>query len=118
MKDVVYRKRDLFKNRGRIVSVIENVAQHDSSTRVVKNFVYMVSRVDAVPKTLPTPKIRMLKGVDTQAREERFVFKVKGSVYIKEKRFIFELRYCHSLNVLMQWKTALVPAEKSVVAVN
>lgn len=118
MKDVVCRKRDLFKNRGRIVSVIEDVTQHDINTRVVKNFVYIVRRVDAVPKMLPTPKIRMLKGVDTQARQEHFIFKVKGAVYIKEKRFIVELRYSHSLNIFMQWKTSAVPVEKLTVAVN
>ncbi|MEI8012550.1 MAG: hypothetical protein WCI27_08775, partial [Candidatus Omnitrophota bacterium] len=108
MKDVMYRKRDLARNRGRVVSVIENVTQHDNNTRVVKNFIYMVTRVDAVPKNPPSPKIRMMKGVDTLSRQERFVFKVKGVVYIKEKRFIFELKYCHSLNVDMQWKIAAI----------
>ncbi len=116
MKQVSYRKHDLARYRGRAISVGETVAENDCDSRVVKNFIYLVTRVDALPAALPAPQIRMMKRVDTTAQQEHFVFKVKGVIYIKKNRFIFQIRYCHSLNILMSWKTQLLSSQKPSVA--
>jgi len=116
MKSVTYQKSDLSRNRGRAISIRENVADKDSHTRVVKNFVYLVTRVDAVPEQIPQPEIRVLKKIDTERRREGFVFKVKGVIYIKKNRFIFQIAYGHSLNVQILWKTHVLAPDKPVVA--
>ena len=116
MKHVAYKKNDLAHNRGRAISVRENIADKESDTRVVKNFIYLVRRVDAVPEQMPSPQIRILKKIDTERRSEGFVFKVKGVIYIKKNRFIFQIRYAHSLNVQIVWKTHVLAPDKPVVA--
>ena len=116
MKRVAFKKNDLSRNRGRFISIRENDADKDSDTRVVKNFVYLVTRADAVPEQLPQPQIRILKKIDTERRREGFVFKVKGVIYIKENRFIYQIRYAHSLNIQIVWKTHVLAADKPVVA--
>ena len=116
MKCVTYQKNDLSRHRGRSISIRENVADKDSETRIVKNFVYLVTRVDAVPEELPQPQIRVLKKIDTERRNEGFIFKVKGMIYIKKNRFIFQVCYGHSLNVQILWKTLVLAPGKPVVA--
>jgi hypothetical protein len=116
MKQVAYRKNDLAHNRGRAISIRENVADKESDTRIVKNFVYLVTRVDSVPAQTPSPEIRILKKIDTERHREGFVFKVKGVIYIKKNRFIFQIRYGHSLNIQILWKTHVLAPGKPVVA--
>ena len=116
MKCVTYQKNDLSRNRGRSISIRENVADKDSDTRIVKNFVYLVTRVDAVPEVIPQPEIRILKKIDTDRRSEGLVFKVKGAIYIKKNRFIFQVCYGHSLNVQILWKTHVLAPGKPAVA--
>jgi hypothetical protein len=116
MKTVTYKKNDLSRNRGRAISICENVADKDSDTRVVKSFVYLVTRADAVPEVLPQPQIRVLKKIDTERQREGFMFKVKGVIYIKKNRFIFQIAYAHSLNVQIVWKTHVLAPDKPVVA--
>ena len=116
MKRVAYKKTELSNNRGRAISIRENDADKESDTRIVKNFVYLVSAADAVPGNLPQPEIRILKKIDTEHRKESFVFKVKGLIYIKKNRFIFKVRYVHSLNVQVVWKTHVLAPDKPVVA--
>jgi hypothetical protein len=113
MRHVVYTKNDLVRSRGRVVSVRENIADADSDTCVVKNFVYLVRRVDACPpvESLPSPQIRIHKKVDTQHPAEGFFFKVKGVVYIKKNRFIFQIRYSHSLRIRILWKTHVLSSD-------
>lgn len=116
MREVAYKKNDLSDSRGRVISIRENVADKDSVTRVVKNFIYLVTRADCVPEEIPQPEIRILKKIDTERHREGFVFKVKGVIYIKKNRFIFQIRYAHSLNVQILWKTHVLVPGKPVVA--
>ncbi len=116
MKRVCYKKSDLSRNRGRAVSIRENIMDKESDTRVVKNFVYLVTRADAVPEDLPQPEIRILKKIDTERHREGFMFRVKGVIYVKKNRFIFQIRYAHSLNIQILWKTHVLASDNPVVA--
>lgn len=116
MKSVAYKKHDLSRDRGRCISVRENAGDKDSDTLIVKNFVYLVTRVDVVPEQLPEPEIRILKKIDTEHHSEGFLFKVKGVIYIKKNRFIYQIRYGHTLNVRILWKTHVLAPDKPVVA--
>ena len=115
MRQVAYTKKQLAHNRGRSMSICENVADEDSKTSIVKNFIYLVTRVDSIPQDLPDPEIRILKKVDMKARTEEFLFKVKGTAYIKKNRFIFQVRYCHGLKISILWKTHVLSSEKPAV---
>ena len=114
MRQVAYKKHDLALNRGRVISVRENIAENDSDTSVVKNFVYLVTAADAVPKEIPQPEIRIIKRIDNQRHSERFIFRVKGVVFIKKNRFVYQIRYAHSLNIQILWKTHVLSMDNPV----
>ncbi|MEI6438085.1 MAG: hypothetical protein WCO69_04990 [Candidatus Omnitrophota bacterium] len=105
MKNVIYAKKELKGNRGRVVSVRETVPDKDCDTTIRKSFVYLTRRVDEVPEKVPSPDIRVLKGVDTECQREAFLMRVKGTVYFKQGRFIHQVDYLHTLVVKMLWKT-------------
>ncbi len=112
MKQVAYIKQELSRNRGRLISVRENMSDSDSETMTRKNFVYLVTRVDAVPEQVPVPQIKIVKKVETGQRFEAFLFKVKGVIYIKKNRFIFQVRYCHTLGIKVFWRTHVLSSDK------
>ncbi len=115
MKRVTYIKRE-FVDRGRVVSIRENQDDKDCLTRVMKNFVYLVFHADAIPEDIPAPEISIVKQISSVKKTETFVFKVKGAVFVKEKRFIYCVKYCHSLCVHMFWKTHVLSTKPAVLA--
>ena len=115
MKNVAYIKRTLV-DRGRVISIRENQSDKDCSTRVMKNYVYLVSNVDSIPQELEPPEVRVIKKIMAENKSEIFVFKVKGDIYVKEKRFIYRIRYCHSLCVHLFWKTHVLSTKPVALA--
>ena len=105
MKNVIYAKRELTRNRGRAISVRETLPEKDCDTSTRKSFVYLVRRVKALPEQVSSPEIRVVKVVDSQARRELFFLRVKGVVYFKKGRFVRRVDYLHTLVVKMFWKT-------------
>ncbi|MFH0753642.1 MAG: hypothetical protein V2A70_03650 [Candidatus Omnitrophota bacterium] len=116
MKQVSYAKHELSDQRGRTIAVREADSDAETDTSLTKRFVYLVKRVDICPEQAPTPQIKVLKKVDTEHQKERFLLKVKGIVYIKKARFIYELRYCHSLDIRMLWKTHVLSSDNPVIS--
>lgn len=115
MKNVAYIKRELV-NRGRVVSIREHQEDKDCSTRVMKNFVYLVSPADAIPGEMDPPAIYITKKISAENKSEVFMFKVKGDIYVKEKRFIYRVQYCHSLCVHLFWKTHVLSSKPAALA--
>ncbi len=115
MKNITYKKRE-FIDRGRVVSIRENSADKDCTTRVMKNFVYLVSRIDQIPEEIEAPQIRIIKKLEGASRAESFLFRIKGEIYIREKRFIYRVQYCHSLHVHLLWKTHVLSSKPAALA--
>jgi hypothetical protein len=115
MKNVIYKKREL-PHKGRAISIREQFADAESSTRVMKNFIYLISRVDEIPGKIPVPEIRVAKYIDTASKTEAFLFKVKGEIYVKEKRFNYRVSYSHSLFITMIWTTHVLSSKPAALA--
>ena len=114
MKDVLYLKKELSNRAGRYVSIRELQHDKECESRITKNFVYLVHRADMIPQELPKPRIDITKRIDTEAQTEGFRFKVKGTVYVKQNRFIYQVDYCHSLFIKMVWKTHVLSSKGPV----
>jgi len=114
MKQVAYIKNELLGKKGRTIAIRENVSDAETDTSLIKRFIYLIKRVDSCPEKAPAPEIRILKKIDTERQREGFLFKVKGVVFVKKHRFIYELKYCHSLNIKMLWKTHVLSSDNPV----
>ena len=116
MKNVSYKKRDLARFKGRFVAVREFHPDTDCDTNIAKNFVYLLSRADALPEQPPVPTISVIKKIDTAANTEIFHLKVKGEIYLNRGRFIYRVEYCHSLKVRMLWKINVLSSKPAALA--
>ncbi len=115
MKNITYKKRELI-DRGRVVSIRENSADKECNTRVMKNFVYLISMADQVPDEVEAPQIRIVKRLQFEPKIETFLFRIKGEIFIREKRFIYRVQYCHSLYVRMFWKNHVLSSKPAALA--
>lgn len=116
MKNVMYRKKDLVSRVGRAISLREAASDKESDTLVNKTFVYLVSRVDQIPQDIPAPQVFITKKIESEARREVFLFRVKGVVYMREHRFIYRVEYSHGLTVHLQWKTHVLSSKPAALA--
>jgi hypothetical protein len=114
MKQLAYIKNELLGKRGRTIAIREHASDAETDTSMTKRFIYLVKRVDICPEKAPAPEIRLLKKIDTGHQREDFLFKVKGVIYVKKHRFIYELQYCHSLSIKMLWKTHVLSSDNPV----
>jgi hypothetical protein len=115
MKNITYKKRE-FIDRGRAVSIRENSSDKECATRVMKNFVYLVSMADSIPEDIGAPQIRIIKKVVNEPKIETFLFRIKGEIFVKEKRFIYRVQYCHSLYVHLFWKNHVLSSKPAALA--
>lgn len=116
MKNVIYAKKELKGNRGRVVTVRESAPEKDCDTTIRKSFVYLTRSVDAIPEKLSSPDIRVVKGVDSETQREVFFMRVKGTVYFKQGRLIQRVDYLHTLVVKMFWKTHVLSSDPAALA--
>lgn len=114
MKQVFHKTRVAFKNRIKMTKISENAEDKDCITKVRKTFVYVLTPVVGEAPTPAQPVIRILKSFDTKTRDEKFSFRIKGSVYVNHNRQLVKVEYCHALRIHLKWKTKIFSPKKSV----
>lgn len=86
VKQVQHKTRVAFQNRVKITKIVENSEDKDCITSVKKTFVYVLTRVTDDTQALPEPQTRIRKSFDTKTRDEKFSFRIKGSIYVNHSR--------------------------------
>ena len=114
MKQVLHQSRVAFHNRVKMTKIAERSQDKDCATSVCKTFVYVLSRVVAETQKLPDPTIKIRKSFDTKTRDEKFSFRIKGSIYVNHNRRLVRVDYCHTLRIHLRWKTKVFSPKKSV----
>ena len=114
MKNVLHKTRVAFDNRIKMTKIIENMEDKDCVTKVRKTFVYVLSPTVGELQTSPEPLIKILKSFDTKTRDEKFLFRIKGTVYVNHNRRLVKVDYCHTLRIHLKWKTKVFSPKKSV----
>ena len=114
MKEVLHKERDTLNHRGKIISIEEHGEDSECSTNIRKNFIYILIPADCQPAEVAQPRIRIKKSFDTKSRDERFAFRIKGAFYLNRDRRLWKVLYCHSLKILLHWKSKVYSPKKSV----
>ena len=114
MREILYKKRQSLKNRRKMISISEHAEDTECLTHVHKNFIYMVTRVEAASPAMPQPQIYINKAFNTKSQQERFSFRVKGAFYMPRDRNIFRVDFCHILRIHITWKNKIFSPKKSV----
>ena len=99
MKEIMYKNRTSAKNKRRVLFVSEKSENKSVFTHVYRIFIYAVGEeMESIPD-LPAPTFFITKHRDSKAKEEKFLFRVKGLFYlIKGERYVM-VNFCHSLRI-------------------
>ncbi len=114
MKKVLHKTRVAFDNRIKMTKIIEDKEDKDCITKIRKSFVYVLTPVVAEAQTPAEPHIKIRKSFDTKTRDEKFSFRIKGSIYVDHNRRLIRVDYCHGLRIHLKWKTKVFSPKKSV----
>jgi hypothetical protein len=113
MRDVLHKTTGILKGRGKVITLREHADEKDCVTHVRKNFIYLATEAqEEVPQ--PPPQVRIAKSFDSVARDEKFVFRVKGFFYVNHGRRPMKVDYCHTLRITLHWKTKTGSPKKTV----
>lgn len=114
MKRVLHKTRVAFANRIKMTKIIEDNEDKECITKIRKAFVYVLTPVVGEPEVQPEPQIKIQKSFDTKTRDEKFSFRIKGSVYVNHQRRLIRVDYCHGLRIHLRWKIKVISPKKSV----
>ena len=114
MKKVLHKTRVAFDNRIKMTKIIEDKEDKDCVTKIRKTFVYVLTPVVGEAQTTSEPEIKIRKSFDTKTRDEKFAFRIKGSIYVNHNRRLIRVDYCHGLRIHLKWKTKVFSPKKSV----
>ena len=100
------------------MSICETSDEKECKTTVRKHFVYLVTKEEQVEQNIIPPRIDIVKCINTRKREEKFHFRVKGYFYIAREGTLYKVRFCHSLNIMISWKSdkELSPKKSATLA--
>lgn len=114
MKKVLHKTRVAFDNRIKMTKIIEDKEDKDCITKIRKTFVYVLTPVVGEAQAPAEPEIKIRKSFDTKTRDEKFAFRIKGSIHVNHKRQLIRVDYCHGLRIHLKWKTKVFSPKKSV----
>ncbi len=113
MREIAYRQKHSLKYRRKMIGINEVTKERDCTTRVRKNFVYILTPVRHVQPSTEKPQIFVRKSFNTVRRQEKFSFRVKGVFYMARERHIFKVDFCHTLRIGIVWNKDAFSPKKS-----
>ena len=99
MREILFKNLTSLKNRRRVISVWEKSESKQTMTRVHKAFIYRITQEVDTITDLPAPVFFIIKHFNTQTKEEKFSFRVKGVFYVVKNSGFLMVQFCHSLRI-------------------
>ena len=114
MREILYKRRDSLQRKRKIMSISDLSDKKDYTSSVRKKFIYVVSPAEKSELDLKQPQIYITKQYNSETKEEKFSFRVKGSFYMNQDRCLFKVNFRHSLRIVIKWKVKEFSPKKSV----
>lgn len=77
----------------------EVMEQNGVVTRIRRNFVYIVKKSNDAEKYNLLPRLYVLKCKDSRTSKEKFLCRIKGSLYTVKDDKLFFVIFSHSLHI-------------------
>src|SRR3990172_3945339 len=115
MKNVLFKKRSDVKRGRKALSLTQKNEDQECITHVRKSFIYHVVFSEQISPNANQPQVYIKKAFDTQKRVEKFTFQVRGSFFMTHNLVLLEVRFQHTLNIRIVWKSKIFSPKKSAV---
>ncbi len=113
IRDVLHKTKEVLRGRGKTVIIREHSEDRECASDVRKTFIYIAEEADIEGEAV-TPQVHIEKSFDSANRNENFVFRVRGLFYVNRNRRLVKVAYCHTLKILLHWKSKESSPKKSV----
>lgn len=105
MKDIIYQHRTSLRNHMRLISFQEKSEEGEYITNKKKLFIYSVSKQTHVRGGGGhRPDIYLTKVYSSKAKRERFIMRVKGTMYVIQNDELYQIHYAHIFKLHVQRK--------------
>ncbi len=99
MRDLVFKNLTSNQKGRKIMSTSEVIERDGIITKVRRNFVYIVKNAKDAKKENVQPHLYVLKRKDSLTQNEKFLCRIKGSLYTVNNDKLFFVVFSHSLSI-------------------
>lgn len=115
MKQIIYKKKTNLEKRLKTFSVIQEMDEKESITKIKKSFSYHIVAAENSQPVTEEPEVSIKKQFDSEKQIEQFSFRVKGYFYMTHNRMFIKVYFRHNLNIRIVWKTKVFSPKKSEI---
>lgn len=99
MRDLLFKNLTSENRRRRIIVSSETAEKEGMRTVINRHFVYVVKEANDGKISRPLSHIYVLKESNSSLHQQRFICRLKGSVYAVDKGRMYLILFMHSLNI-------------------
>lgn len=101
MRDLIFKNLTSNDHKRRIVASSEVVDREGVRSVIQRHFVCLVREITGADMRKPEPYLYVLKKRNSQAQEEKFFCRIKGSLYATHKGKLLLIFFTHSLKICL-----------------
>jgi hypothetical protein len=99
MRDLLFKNLTSNEKKRKIISSCETSTNAGIQTTIKRHFVYMVKEVADGKLEKPLPKLYILKQRNTKEKAEKFLCRVKSSIFAIYDGRVYLITFMHSLTI-------------------
>lgn len=99
MRDLLFKNLTSVDKKRRIISSSEVIDNQGVRSIIRRHFVCMIKEVKDNQTSRPLPNIYVFKERNTKEKKEKFLCRIKGSLYALSKDKLFLVLFAHSLKI-------------------
>ncbi len=102
MRDLLYKNLTSRDKRRKVIACSEISDKQGVRSIIRRHFIYMVKEVSGASPQKPEPYLYVLKVRDTKTQTEKFLCRIKGSVFVVHNGKLFLIIFQHSLKITLR----------------
>jgi len=100
MRDLVLRNLTSLDKKRKVISSSEINTSNGICTKIRRNFICSLKSIREPQENITTaPKISIYKNHDTLLHTSKFLYKIKGNIYVVNQEQIYIVSYIHSFKL-------------------
>ena len=99
MRDILYKNLTSTDKRKRVISSSETVDKQGIRSIIKRHFICMLKEVENGELQAPMPYLYVLKVRNTKEQKERFLCRIKGSLFAIKQGKLYMILFTHSLKI-------------------
>lgn len=101
MRDLLFKNLTSQDKRKRVISTSEINEKEGIRSIIRRHFICLIREVKDKPLPQPLPCLYILKETNHKKQLQKFLYRIKGSVYLVQKERLFQILFAHSLMIIL-----------------